>query len=106
MEEHEVLYQEGEQIDSLYLVCNGTLSVEVGGALLGHLSAGQFIGAQNYFEPEEPSHATFTSEEPTFLLTWKLPRLRRLLQQDMSLQSLTIVSAGPGRRFHLSTKPA
>ena len=49
-------------MDSLYLVCNGTLSIEVGGALLGHISAGNRLNTLD-FELLSPDSAVVVTRE-------------------------------------------
>lgn len=79
-----VLIREGEPIDALYLVLEGSLSVSakaMNGEEIARLSSGEIVGEMSFVDSRPPSATVKTLED---CVLWMIPRnqLRTKLLQD------------------------
>jgi bacteriocin-type transport-associated protein len=78
------LIHEGQAIDTLYLVLDGTLAVStraLGGQEVARLGAGEMVGEMSFIDARPPS-ATVTAAENTILLAVPRRQLATKLEQD------------------------
>lgn len=67
----EVIIREGKDLDSLFIVLGGKLTVSVSGRPVAELSSGEIVGEMSLIDTRPPS-ATVTGKEPTWVLS--IPR--------------------------------
>jgi hypothetical protein len=82
----EILTREGEPINDLMVVQNGTLSVSVGDRELARLKDGAIVGEMSFIN-QGPASATVTATEPTRYIAWPQAALRALLMRNPSMLS-------------------
>ena len=78
------LINEGEAIDALYMILQGTLSVSAAameGNEIARLSSGEIVGEMSFVDARPPS-ATVTAVEDTIVLAIPRSQLRSKLAQD------------------------
>ena len=83
------LIREGQLIDALYIVIDGTFTVSVqalGGKEVAHLSSGEVIGEMSFVD-ERPPSATVTAAVESVVLTIPREDLVAKLQQDIGFAS-------------------
>ena len=78
----QVLVREGQAVDSLYVVLDGQLAVEAGGARLATLLAGEVVGEISFVDSRPPL-ATATTLDAVRILAVR----REALQAKLSLDS-------------------
>jgi len=84
-----ILIHEGESIDALYIILEGTLSITVealGGKEIARLGNGEVVGEMSFVDARRPS-ATVKAIEHS--VVWSIPRsqLAAKLAQDLSFSS-------------------
>lgn len=80
-----VLIQEGEPINALYIVLDGTLNVSVAGLKsreLAKISCGEVLGEMSFVDGSPPS-ATVKALEDSLVLAIAKPTLSKKLEQDV-----------------------
>ncbi|MGB3519787.1 MAG: cyclic nucleotide-binding domain-containing protein [Elainellaceae cyanobacterium] len=85
----QMLIQEGESIDALYLILTGTFAVCVqalGNREVAHLSVGELVGEMSFVEDRPPSATVQALEDAS---VWAIPRLMLTakLSQDVAFAS-------------------
>ena len=80
----EVVIQEKHPVETLNLIYNGTVDVEVGGKKVAELKDGQFVGEMSFLT-EKPATATCVVKHDTELLVWKQEQFKDLLKRNPSL---------------------
>jgi hypothetical protein len=82
----EILTREGQPINDLMVVQNGTLSVSVGDREVARLKDGAIVGEMSFIN-QGPASATVTATEPTRYIAWPHAALRALLMRNPSMLS-------------------
>lgn len=77
----ERLTEQGEKVSELYLLCSGRMEVFLGGRLIAHLAAGNFIG-EVAFITGGPASATVTATENCRVVAFDKPRLGAICAGD------------------------
>ncbi|MBW4474864.1 MAG: cyclic nucleotide-binding domain-containing protein [Stenomitos rutilans HA7619-LM2] len=84
-----VLIREGQPIDTLYILLEGTLSVSVaatGDREIAKLSSGEVVGEMSFIDTRSPS-ATVTATQNALVLSIPRERLATKLRQDIGFAS-------------------
>jgi CRP/FNR family transcriptional regulator, cyclic AMP receptor protein len=84
-----VLIYEGQPIDTLYILLEGTLSVSVaamGDREIAQLSSGDVVGEMSFIDTRPPS-ATVTATQPSLVLSIPREQLATKLRQDVGFAS-------------------
>ena len=84
-----VLIREGQPIDTLYILLEGTLSVSVaamGDREIAQLSSGDVVGEMSFIDTRPPS-ATVTATQPSLVLSIPREQLATKLRQDVGFAS-------------------
>ena len=84
-----VLIREGQPIDTLYILLEGTLSVSVaamGDREIAQLSSGDVVGEMSFIDTRPPS-ATVTATHPSLVLSLPREQLATKLRQDVGFAS-------------------
>ena len=84
-----ILIREGQLIDALYIVIDGTLTVSVaalGDREVAHLSSGEVVGEMSFVD-ERPPSATVTASVDTLVMAIPREQLVTKLQQDVGFAS-------------------
>ncbi|PSB29327.1 cyclic nucleotide-binding domain-containing protein [Stenomitos frigidus] len=84
-----VLIYEGQPIDTLYILLEGTLSVSVaamGDREIAQLSSGDVVGEMSFIDTRPPS-ATVTATQPSLVLSLPREQLATKLRQDVGFAS-------------------
>lgn len=81
----DVVAIEGQALDSVMMIYNGRLSVEVKGKQLAELQDGNFIGEVSFISGGEAT-ATVRATEPTRYLTWKKKDIDQLLKRNPGMR--------------------
>lgn len=82
----QALTVEAEPLDSVILIYNGLVSVEIGGQQVGEMKDGGLIGEISFISGG-PATATVTAEEKTRYMAWSKDDLRSLLKRNPSMKS-------------------
>lgn len=80
-----VLIQEGESVDTLYILLDGALVVSISaleGRQIAHLATGEVVGEMSFIDARPPS-ATVQTLETSVVLAIPRPILAEKLQQDV-----------------------
>jgi CRP-like cAMP-binding protein len=95
-----VLTVQGEPVDDLILISSGRASVDVGGACVAHLRAGEFVGEMSLVTGEVAT-ATVRADEHIRYLAWQKAALDRLLTRYASMRFAmqAVVSADLTRKL-------
>jgi len=80
----EVIIQERHAVETLNLIYNGTVNVEVGGKKVAELKDGQFVGEMSFLT-EKPATATCVVKHDAELLVWRQREFKELLKRNPSL---------------------
>ena len=93
LDEGQVVFNKGDQGDSLYVVVSGLVKVWDGDRLLNELSDGEAFGELALLDPE-PRLATVKASEPTRLLRLEQAHFREVLdsQPEVSAAILRVVT--------------
>ncbi|HEY9849409.1 MAG TPA: cyclic nucleotide-binding domain-containing protein [Leptolyngbyaceae cyanobacterium] len=84
-----VLIQEGQPIDNIYLILEGTMSVSVAAFKnkeIARISSGEIVGEMSFIDSRPPS-ATVTTLENSLVLSIPRRELATTLQMDMGFAS-------------------
>jgi hypothetical protein len=80
----ELITQKGHVVDTLNLIYNGTVDVDVGDKKVAELKDGQFIGEMSFLT-EKPATATCVARHDSECLVWKQEQFKELLKRNPSL---------------------
>ena len=81
-----VIAKEGEQIDGVYMLYNGEVSVERNGTEIGRSRDGAMIGEMSFIKGENtPASATVVSTKNCKCVFWPKVELRALLRRNPSI---------------------
>ena len=80
----EVVTQEKHKVETLNLIYNGTIDVEVNGGKVAELKDGQFVGEMSFLT-EKSATATCIVKHPCECLVWKQREFKELLKRNPSL---------------------
>jgi hypothetical protein len=81
-----VLTREGEPVEHLIFVADGTCRIEIGGALVATIGTGGLIGEMTY-HTGAPATATVTVETPARLLSFERHTLGALLDRNEDIRA-------------------
>ncbi|HKO96438.1 MAG TPA: cyclic nucleotide-binding domain-containing protein [Pyrinomonadaceae bacterium] len=76
---------EAQPLDSIILIYNGLLSVEIGGQQVRQMKDGGLIGEISFITGG-PATATVTALEPTRYMAWPKEEMRRLLNRNPNMR--------------------
>jgi hypothetical protein len=85
-EKGQALTIESEPLDSVMLIYNGLVSVEIGGQPVGQMKDGGLIGEISFIRGG-PATATVKALEKTRYLSWPQENMRNLLHRNPSMRS-------------------
>jgi hypothetical protein len=90
------LLTQGQAVDSLALIAEGSVSVEVDGKLVDTLGEGRFLGASAFLNTgtDFTAPVTVTATEPTRIVDWPSAELESQLADDIGLKSAIEASLG------------
>ena len=81
-----VIAKEGEQIDGVYMLYNGEVSVERNGTEIGRSRDGAMIGEMSFLKGENtPASATVVSTQNCKCVFWPKVELRALLRRNPAI---------------------
>ena len=80
----EVVTQEKHKVETLNLIYNGTIDVEVNGGKVAELKDGQFVGEMSFLT-EKSATADCIVKHDTECIMWKQPEFKELLKRNPSL---------------------
>ena len=80
----EVVTQEKHKVETLNLIYNGTIDVEVNGDKVAELKDGQFVGEMSFLT-EKVATATCVVKHDSELLVWPQKEFKELLKRNPSL---------------------
>jgi CRP-like cAMP-binding protein len=76
---------EAQPLDSIILIYNGLVSVEIGGQQVRQMKDGSLIGEISFITGG-PATATVVAMEPTRYMAWPKDEMRRLLKRNPSMR--------------------
>jgi CRP-like cAMP-binding protein len=80
----EVVIQQGQPIQSIFIVLDGALSVDVGGGKeIARLRCGEIVGELSFLDSRPPS-ATIRAAEASLVLSIPRPKLEKRLHVDQA----------------------
>lgn len=81
-----VIAREGEQLDGVYMLYNGEVSVKRSGTEIGRTRDGALIGEMSFIKGgNTPASATVVSTKPCKCVFWPEAELRALLRRNPSI---------------------
>jgi CRP-like cAMP-binding protein len=80
------LVSKGQQLDHVYLIFSGLVSVMIEGQAVAQLKDGQFIGEMSFLTGETAS-ADVIAQKDTRYISWNMQDLRVFLKKNPALQS-------------------
>ena len=81
-----MIAKEGEQIDGVYMLYNGEVSVERNGTEIGRSRDGAMIGEMSFIKGENtPASATVVSTKNCKCVFWPKVELRALLRRNPAI---------------------
>jgi hypothetical protein len=80
----ESIVHQGELLDHLMMIFNGTVDIEVNGKKVNQLKDGQFIGEMSYLT-NKPASANVKANFDTEYISWKHEELKELMKRNPSL---------------------
>ena len=80
----ETIVLQGELLDHLMMIFNGTVDIEVSGKTVNQLKDGQFIGEMSYLT-NKPASADVKASFDTEYISWKHAELKELMKRNPSL---------------------
>jgi len=83
-----------EEIDSLYLVMHGELSIEIEQKNILNLNEGKFVGEMSFITGELPRADVFARNSDIRLLSWETEELKILLSKNPEINSLFTATLG------------
>ncbi|MCA9712577.1 MAG: cyclic nucleotide-binding domain-containing protein [Myxococcales bacterium] len=93
LREHEGLWRQGEEADSLAWIESGAVRVEVDGILQARVGAGELIGEASAFVPHERRSADVVADAPTRLWTLRRARLSHLRANNVGFYDMILQAA-------------
>jgi hypothetical protein len=80
----ESIVHQGEMLDHLMMIFNGTVDIEVNGKRVNQLKDGQFIGEMSYLT-NKPASADVRANYDTEYISWTHEELKALMKRNPSL---------------------